>query len=58
MAAHAGENDDCVVCFPIFCQKTMCLVQNIIIRAKMIYIKTKIIKSFAAIPHGIFSSLK
>ena len=28
MAAHAGENDDCVLSFLFFCQKTTCLVQN------------------------------
>ena len=53
MAAHAGENNDCVLCFSIFCQKTTCLVRNRIIRAKMIDINTKIKETFAAIPHGI-----
>ena len=43
MAAHAGKNDDCVLCFLIFCQKTTC--QNRIIRAKMIDINTKIKKT-------------
>ena len=41
MAAHAGENEDCVLCFSIFCQKTTCPVRNRIIRAKMIYINAK-----------------
>ena len=54
MAAHAGEKDDCVLCFRIFCKKTTCLVRNRIIHAKMININTKIKKTFAAIPHGIF----
>ena len=53
MAAHAGENNDCVLCFSIFCQKTTCLVRNRIIRAKMIDINTKIKETFATIPHGI-----
>ena len=44
MAAHAGENDDCILSFSFSCQKTTCLVQNRIICAKMIYINTKIKK--------------
>ena len=32
MAAHAGEEDDCVLCFSIFCKKITCFVQNRIIR--------------------------
>ena len=71
MAAHAGENDDCVLCFSIFCEKTTCLVQNRIIRAKMIDINTKILKKLLPqyrleflgqvlfyLLHGIFDSLK
>ena len=54
MASYAGENDDRVLCFSIFCQKTTCLVRKRIIRAKMIDINTKILKKIAAIPHGIF----
>ena len=56
--AHAEENEDCVLCFSIFSQKTACLVQNRIIHAKMIDINTKIKNTFAAILHGILSSLK
>ena len=40
-----------------FCQKTTCHVRNIIICAKLIYIKIFFL-NFAAIRHGIFSSLK
>ena len=60
MAAHASKNEDCVLCFSIFCKKTTCLVGNRIIRAKMIYIEfvQKFKKTFAAILYGIFSSLK
>ena len=42
MAAHAGKNKDCVICFSIFCQKITRLVRKRIIRSKMIYINTKI----------------
>ena len=44
MAIPASENEDCVLCFTIFCQKTTSFVQNKIIHAKMIYINTKIKK--------------
>ena len=63
MVAHASENEDCVLCFLIFCQKTTCL-------AKMIYINTKINEKICRnpawnfwqaeikLPHEIFDSLK
>ena len=41
----------------IICQKTTCLVQNRIIRAKMIYVNTKIKNTYATIPHRSSGSL-